>query len=406
MSAVIPLPEVASVVRHDWTRAEVEALLNLPFNDLLHRAASVHREHFDPNAVQVSTLLSIKTGGCPEDCAYCPQSAHHGTGLAATKLMEVEDVLERARAAKAAGASRFCMGAAWRSPKPRDMPKVTALIREVKALGMETCATLGMLTGEQARELKDAGLDYYNHNLDTDPEIYDQIIHTRSVEDRFDTLAQVRAAGLKTCCGGIVGMGETRRERAGLLWALATLPTHPESVPINQLVAVEGTPLADTPLLDPLEFVRTIATARILMPASMVRLSAGRAQMSDELQALCFLAGANSIFHGEKLLTTGNPDTEYDTRLFQRLGLRPMPVDTAKPSTSDIPGLTIVRDEGCCGGACGCDGEGGCGTCEGGNCSCKGASKAPALAVLGTPAAAPTREPEDGCGCGCGCANG
>ena len=395
MSAVSPLPVAASEIRHDWTRAEVEALLDLPFPELLYRAATVHRRHFDPCQVQVSTLLSVKTGGCPEDCAYCPQSAHHGTGLAASKLMDVDAVLEKARQAKANGASRFCMGAAWRSPKPRDMPKVTALIREVKALGLETCATLGMLDAAQARELKDAGLDYYNHNLDTDPEYYNHIIHTRTVQDRFDTLEHVRDAGLKTCCGGIIGMGETRRQRAGLLWALATLPVHPESVPINQLVPVAGTPLADAPPLDPLEFVRTIATARILMPASMVRLSAGRAQMSDELQALCFAAGANSIFHGEKLLTTGNPDTEYDRRLFQRLGLHPMPVDTAKSTLTDIPGLTIVRESGGCGG--------------GGSCGCSGGSGSSMTLEEATrkrEAAQAEREPEDGCGCGCGCESG
>ncbi len=313
-------------LRHDWTRAEVEALFELPFTELLHRAATVHRQHFDPAEVQVSTLLSVKTGGCPEDCAYCPQAQRYHTGVEAQKLMSTETVLEKARQAKAAGASRFCMGAAWRSPKDRDIPKVAAMIREVKALGLETCATLGMLSQEQAGALKDAGLDYYNHNIDTDPEYYGSIIHTREMQDRLDTLSHVRDAGMKTCCGGIVGMGESRRQRAGLLQTLATLPAHPDSVPINRLVQVEGTPLHGTAVLDPFEFVRTIAIARILMPKSMVRLSAGRETMSDELQALCFAAGANSIFYGEKLLTTGNPDTERDLALFARLGLRPMQV--------------------------------------------------------------------------------
>ncbi|NZA26901.1 biotin synthase BioB [Luteimonas sp. SJ-92] len=320
----------AAAPRQDWSRSEVEALFELPFPELLHRAAAVHRQHFDPAEVQVSTLLSVKTGGCPEDCAYCPQAQRYHTGVEATKLMSTEAVLEKARQARAAGASRFCMGAAWRSPKDRDIPKVAAMIREVKALGLETCATLGMLSGTQAAALKDAGLDYYNHNIDTDPEYYGAIVHTREMQDRLDTLAHVRDAGMKTCCGGIVGMGETRRQRAGLLWTLATLPAHPDSVPVNRLVQVAGTPLAERNTvaeLDPFEFVRTIAVARILMPRSMVRLSAGREEMSDELQALCFLAGANSIFYGEKLLTTGNPDTERDLALFARLGLRPMRVD-------------------------------------------------------------------------------
>jgi len=330
MSVVSQVPAVesssAADLRHDWSRTEVRALFDLPFPELLHRAGSVHRANFDPAEVQVSTLLSIKTGGCPEDCGYCPQAARYHTGVEATKLMSTEAVLEKARQAKAAGASRFCMGAAWRSPKDRDIPKVAQMISEVKALGLETCATLGMLSGDQARALKDAGLDYYNHNLDTAPEFYDQIIHTREMQDRLDTLSHVRDAGMKTCCGGIVGMGERRDQRAGLLQTLANLPAHPDSVPINRLVQVEGTPLAGTELLDPFEFVRTVAVARILMPRSMVRLSAGRESMSDELQALCFLAGANSIFYGEKLLTTGNPDTERDMALFDRLGLRPMPV--------------------------------------------------------------------------------
>jgi biotin synthase len=315
---------MSAPLRHDWTSDEVLALLGLPLPELLFRAQSVHRQHFDPTEVQVSTLLSIKTGGCPEDCGYCPQAARYDTGLQAQKLIELDEVLERARAAKAAGASRFCMGAAWRSPKDRDIPKVAAMIREVRALGMETCATLGMLSGEQAEALRDAGLDYYNHNLDTAPDYYGEVIRTRDYQDRLDTLSEVRAAGIKTCCGGIVGMGESRAQRAEFLRTLATLPEHPHSVPINRLVKVAGTPLADTAELDPFEFVRTIAVARLLMPASMVRLSAGRAEMSDELQALCFAAGANSIFHGEKLLTTGNPDVERDQALFARLGLRPM----------------------------------------------------------------------------------
>ena len=324
-------------IRHDWSQAEVEALFDLPFTELLHRAGSVHRAHFDPARVQVSTLLSIKTGGCPEDCGYCPQAQRYHTGVDATKLMDCADVVARARQARDAGATRFCMGAAWRSPKDRDIPKVAAMIREVKALGLETCATLGMLSGEQARALRDAGLDYYNHNLDSAPEFYDEVITTREYQDRLDTLEQVRDAGMKTCCGGIVGMGETRAQRAGLLRALANLPAHPDSVPVNRLVQVAGTPLHGTAQLDPFEFVRTIAVARILMPASMVRLSAGREAMGDELQALCFLAGANSIFHGEKLLTTGNPDTERDRALFSRLGLQPMPVvDATSTVHADI----------------------------------------------------------------------
>ena len=330
--------------RHDWSRAEVLALLSAPFNDLVTRAQTVHRRHHDANAVQVSTLLSIKTGGCPEDCAYCPQAARYATGVKAEKLMSLDAVLDKARAAKAAGATRFCMGAAWRSPKDRDIDKVAAMVGAVRALGMETCATLGMLSAPQAQKLKSAGLDYYNHNLDSAPEFYGEIIHTREFADRLDTLEHVRAAGMKTCCGGIVGMGETREQRAGLLQTLANLPEHPQSVPINRLVQVEGTPLNGTALLDPFEFVRTIAAARILMPQSMVRLSAGRAEMSDELQALCFLAGANSIFYGEKLLTTGNPDVEHDQALFARLGIVPMPVDI-EPGTvhADIVETDVER---------------------------------------------------------------
>ena len=318
-------------------RDEVLALFALPFNDLLERAHDVHRSHHDANAVQVSTLLSIKTGGCPEDCAYCPQSARYATGVKAEKLLPLDMVIAKAQAAKAAGATRFCMGAAWRSPKDKDVEKVAAMVGAVRALGMETCATLGMLSAPQAERLKSAGLDYYNHNLDSAPEFYGEIIHTRAYQDRLDTLEHVREAGLKTCCGGIVGMGETREQRAGLLQTLANLPEQPQSVPINRLVQVAGTPLAGTALLDPFEFVRTIALARILMPQSMVRLSAGRAEMSDELQALCFFAGANSIFYGEKLLTTGNPDVEHDQALFARLGIHALEIATMEsahaPST-------------------------------------------------------------------------
>jgi biotin synthase len=312
-------------VRHDWTVEEVEALFALPFQDLIHRAQTVHREHHPANTVQMSTLLSVKTGACPEDCAYCPQSVRYDTGLDREALMAVEDVAARAKAAQAAGATRFCMGAAWRSPKKRDIEVMSAMIREVKSLGMESCATLGMLTQEQAKELRDAGLDYYNHNIDTSPEYYDKIITTRDFQDRLDTLEAVRTAGMNVCCGGIVGMGESLRDRARMLQVLANLPQQPESVPINQLVAVPGTPLANQQAIDPFDFVRTIAVARILMPLAAVRLSAGREQMSDELQALAFLAGANSIFYGEKLLTTGNPDVEHDRRLLERLGMRTAP---------------------------------------------------------------------------------
>ncbi|MGV8961428.1 MAG: biotin synthase BioB [Stenotrophomonas sp.] len=339
---------MSAVIRHNWAQEELLALFDLPFPSLLYRAASVHRAHFDPAQVQVSTLLSVKTGGCPEDCAYCPQAQRYDTGVDAQKLMETDAVVERARQAKAAGASRFCMGAAWRSPKDRDLPKVAAMIAEVKALGLETCATLGMLEGHQARALKDAGLDYYNHNLDTAPDYYDSIIHTRQYQDRLDTLEHVRDAGLKTCCGGIVGMGESREQRAGLLQALANLPAHPDSVPINRLVQVAGTPLHGSAELDPFEFVRMIAVARIIMPRSMVRLSAGRESMSDELQALCFLAGANSIFYGEKLLTTGNPDTARDLALFERLGLQPMPVNV-EAADHDGPGTVHVDIAPSCG---------------------------------------------------------
>jgi biotin synthase len=310
-------------VRSDWTLEEVRALFDLPFADLLFHAQSVHRRYFDPNEVQVSTLLSIKTGACPEDCAYCPQSVRYDTGLEREELMAVEDVLVRARAARDAGASRFCMGAAYRSPKDRDLRVVMEMVRGVRELGLETCATLGMLTPAQAVALKDAGLDYYNHNVDTSAGFYERIITTRTFQDRLDTLEAVREAGINVCCGGILGMGESATDRAAMLHTLATLPAHPQSVPINQLVRVEGTPLADAAPLDPIDFVRCIAAARILMPRSHVRLSAGRSEMSDEMQALCFLAGANSVFYGERLLTTGNPDVARDDRLFERLGIRP-----------------------------------------------------------------------------------
>jgi biotin synthase len=325
-----------AAIRHDWSRGEVEALFALPFNDLLFEAQSVHRQYFDPNQVQVSTLLSIKTGACPEDCAYCPQSNRFETGLETEKLMEVEQVLEQARAARASGATRFCMGAAWRSPKNRDMPYVVAMVKGVRELGLESCMTLGMLTDEQASELAEAGLDYYNHNLDTSPEYYGDIITTRTYQDRLDTLDHVRAAGMKVCSGGIVGMGEQQADRAGLLQQLANLPQHPESVPINMLVRVEGTPLADEADLDPFEFIRTIAVARIMMPASHVRLSAGREEMNEQMHALAYFAGANSIFYGEKLLTTPNPRANADMALFARLGIEPeqRAVDSA-PQTPD-----------------------------------------------------------------------
>ena len=312
-----------TTIRTDWTSEEVQALFAQPFNDLLFQAQSVHRANFDPNSVQVSTLLSIKTGACPEDCKYCPQSNRYDTGLEKEKLMEVEKVLAEARAAKASGTTRFCMGAAWRSPKKKDMPYVTAMVKGVKELGLETCMTLGMLTGDQAAELADAGLDYYNHNLDTSPEFYGDIITTRTYQDRLGTLANVRDAGIKVCSGGIVGMGESIKDRAGLLLQLANLPVQPESVPINMLVKVEGTPMADVADLDPFDFIRTIAVARIMMPQSHVRLSAGRESMNEEMHALAYFAGANSIFYGEKLLTTPNPKANKDMELFSRLGIKP-----------------------------------------------------------------------------------
>ncbi|HWK36382.1 biotin synthase BioB [Sphingomonas sp.] len=320
----------ATTTRTDWTRAEIAALFDLPFTELLFRAAEVHRAHHAPDEVQLCTLLSIKTGGCPEDCGYCSQSAHANSGVKATKLMEVQGVLQRAAEAKDAGSQRFCMGAAWRNPKDRDMDAIIAMVQGVRAMGMETCMTLGMLTPAQARRLADAGLDYYNHNIDTSPERYGDVITTRSFDERLDTLDHVRDAGINVCCGGIVGMGETRADRVGFVHALATLPRHPESVPVNALVPVKGTVLgdmlADTPLakIDDIEFVRTVAVARIAMPLSMVRLSAGRESMSEATQAMCFLAGANSIFTGDKLLTAANAGDSADAAMFGRLGLRAM----------------------------------------------------------------------------------
>ncbi|MDO8378399.1 biotin synthase BioB [Phenylobacterium sp.] len=310
--------------RHDWSLDEVEALFELPFMDLVFRAALVHRTWFDPTEVQLSQLLSVKTGGCPENCGYCSQSQHFKTATSASKLLEADTVIAAAAEAKAGGAQRFCMGAAWRDLKDRDVPKVAAMIAGVKALGLETCATLGMLTRDQAQSLKDAGLDYYNHNLDTGPDYYDKVVTTRTYQDRLDTLEAVRSVGMSTCCGGIVGMGETRRDRAGLLHALATLPAHPDSLPINDLMPIPGTPLGDSTPVDGIEFVRMIAVARILCPRTVVRLSAGREHMSRELQALCFLAGANSMFIGGKLLTTANPDKDTDAALMADLGLKPM----------------------------------------------------------------------------------
>ncbi len=317
------MPESHIAVKPRWSRAEVAALLAMPFPELIFRAQSVHREHFDPTRVQISTLLSIKTGGCPEDCGYCPQAAGYETGTKAGKLMAVEKVLKEARDAKAKGAARFCMGAAWRSPKDHDLEAVCEMVQGVKALGLETCVTLGMLTAPQTARLAAAGLDYYNHNLDTSPEYYGKVITTRVYQDRLDTLAHVRDAGINVCCGGIVGMGEDADDRAGLIATLASLPEPPESVPINALVAVEGTPLAKSEPIDAIEFVRVIAAARITMPRAYVRLSAGREAMSDEAQALCFLAGANSIFHGDRLLTTKNATVRHDEALFEKLGLRP-----------------------------------------------------------------------------------
>jgi biotin synthase len=327
-------------IRNDWSRAEITALFALPFSDLMFQAQSTHRAFFNPNEVQVSTLCSIKTGACPEDCAYCPQSARYDTGLEREKLMAVEKVIEEAKAAKASGATRFCMGAAWRSPKGKDMPYVTSMVEGVKSLGLETCMTLGMLDQEQAQTLAAAGLDYYNHNLDTSPEFYGDIITTRTYQDRLNTLENVRAAGMKVCCGGIVGMGEAESDRAGLLLQLANMTEHPESVPINMLVKVEGTPLANQADLDPFDFIRTVAVARILMPQSHVRLSAGREQMNDQMQALAFLAGANSIFYGEKLLTTANPETNKDMQLFQRLGINAEAYEVHEDEAEQVAAIT------------------------------------------------------------------
>ena len=316
---------VTSEPRIDWTKAEVEALFELPFNDLIYRAQGVHRQNFEPNAVQVSTLLSIKTGACPEDCAYCPQSRRYSTGTKDEEILDLDTVISTANAAKANGATRFCMGAAWRGPKERDLEKVIVFIKEVKKLGLETCVTLGMLKPGQAERLREAGLDYYNHNLDTSPEFYGEIITTRDYRDRLETLARVREAGIRVCCGGIVGMGESRRDRAALIAQISSLDPYPESVPINALVPVEGTPLyQQKDNLDELEFVRMIAAARIAMPKAWIRLSAGRERMPDAVQALCFLAGANSVFYGEKLLTTGNPEAARDRALFDRLGMKPL----------------------------------------------------------------------------------
>ena len=334
------------LIRHDWTLAEVEALFALPFMDLVFHAQRVHRANHEPNTVQTSTLLSIKTGACPEDCKYCPQSVHYDTGLERETLMEIAAVRDSAQRARASGATRFCMGAAYRSPKAKDIAVIAQMIREVRAAGLETCATLGMLTPDQARELKEAGLDYYNHNLDTSPEFYGEIITTRTYQDRLDTLEAVRDVGMKVCCGGIVGLGESSTDRASMLATLANLPEHPESVPINQLVRVAGTPLEGATEVDPFDFVRTIAVARLLMPRSHVRLSAGRQSMTDEMQALCFLAGANSIFYGEKLLTTGNPDVERDRRLFTRLGLKPEQLPTEFTATESCGvGAHVAHEE-------------------------------------------------------------
>ena len=327
--------EADRALRRDWTREEAQAIYDAPFNDLLFRAQTVHRRSFDPNAVQMSRLLSIKTGGCAEDCGYCSQSAHHASGLTASKLMAVNQVVEEARRARDAGATRYCMGAAWRSPKTRDMDALCAMVEGVKALGLETCMTLGMLTDDAAARLKHAGLDYYNHNIDTSERYYSEIITTRTFADRIETLARVREAGIKVCAGGIVGMGEEAEDRVDMLVALANLPQHPESVPINMLIAIPGTPLAGTEKIDPISFVRTIALARILMPKSYVRLSAGRTAMSEETQALCFLAGANSIFVGDTLLTADNPDESSDAALFAKLGLKPLELDPRAGERND-----------------------------------------------------------------------
>ncbi len=352
MAAVQQAEQKATAMTAPWTVAAVEALMSLPLPELMHRAQTVHRANFDPLEVEFATLLSVKTGGCPEDCSYCPQAARYDTGVEATKLMDPADVLAAARAAKQAGATRFCMGAAWRAPKDRDIEKVSELVRGVKALGLETCGTLGMLEEGQAQALADAGLDYYNHNLDTAPEFYGQIITTREYQDRLDTLGHVRSAGMKVCCGGIVGMGEGRRQRAALIAQLANLNPYPESVPINHLVKVEGTPLADQPDLDPMEFVRTIAVARITMPTARVRLSAGRREMGEAVQTLCFLAGANSIFYGDKLLTTDNPESMDDVALMNKLGMYPR----GGQLPDVVPaGAACAKPAAASGGGCGCN---------------------------------------------------
>ena len=335
-----------------WKKCDVEALFNLPFLELVFQAAQVHRRHFDPREIQLSTLVSVKTGGCSEDCEYCPQSAHYNTGLEKSQMLDVQTVLEKARIAKARGASRFCMGAAWRGPKPKDVETVSAIIKAVKGIGMETCGTFGLLEEGMAEDFKDAGLDYYNHNLDTDPERYNDIIHTRRHEDRMDTLGKVREAGLKICCGGIVGMNETRAERAGLIASLANLDPQPESVPINQLIKIDGTPLADAPDLDWTEFVRTIAVARITMPQSYVRLSAGRADMPEAMQAMCFMAGANSIFYGDTLLTSPNPEESGDRALLTKLDLYPLGSEAESEATRQPE-----NEQGGCGCGCACAGK-------------------------------------------------
>jgi biotin synthase len=335
-----------SALRHDWTRDDVLALYDLPFMDLLYRAHSAHRASFDPNKIQMSRLLSIKTGGCAEDCGYCSQSARYNTGLKASKLMEVERVVAEAKKAKAAGATRYCMGAAWRSPKARDMDVIVAMVEGVKALGMETCMTLGMLSDDDIVKLCEAGLDYYNHNVDTSEAYYSKVVTTRTYADRLNTLARVREAGIKVCSGGIVGMGEMREDRADMLMTLANLDEHPESVPINMLIAIPGTPLENAEPIDPIEFVRTIAVARIMMPKSFVRLSAGRTAMSDEMQALCFFAGANSIFVGDTLLTADNPGEDKDSRLFAKLGLTTLELEGAEASGHE-PGTSVVRQDAC-----------------------------------------------------------
>ena len=334
-----------NITRHDWSIAEVEAFFALPFSDLMFKAQTIHREHFNPNEVQVSTLLSIKTGACPEDCKYCSQSARYNTDVKKERLMEVEKVLEAAQVAKDQGSTRFCMGAGWRNPKARDMPYVLEMVKGVKAMGLETCMTLSMIDGGQADELQEAGLDYYNHNLDTSPEHYNSIITTRSYQDRLDTLQNVRDSGMKVCSGGIVGLGEKAQDRASFLAQLANLPKHPESVPINMLVKIEGTPLADVDDLDPFDFIRCIAIARIMMPKSHVRLSAGRDAMNDQMQAMCFLAGANSIFYGCKLLTTGNPEANKDMQLFAKLGVNTETVATGDDDTEQQITTAVVNQQ-------------------------------------------------------------